>query len=594
MWYQQAFLAGLLVCLLGFFIWGRWRYDLVAFVALLIAVAAGAVPASEAFLGFGHPATVTVALVLIIGRGLINSGAVGLIARHLLPPVSSPTVHIGVLSAVAGALSAVMNNVGALAMLMPAALSSAEKAKRSPALVLMPLSFASILGGLVTLIGTPPNIIVAAFRGEETGTPFSMFDFAPVGGAVAVTGIAFVALAGWRLIPKARQAAMSPRDMFHIESYVTEARVPEKSEADGGALEDLAKRAGEHDADVLAVIRDNRRIDRSGRATLLRADDVVVIRAGSETLDAVLSALALKPVDSVDAHEPSLFGGERSALIEAAIPTNCWIEGRSPAALRLRQRFGASLIAVSRQGEPFHGRLKNLRFRTGDVLLLQGDADRLQEIVSALGCLPLADRYLQIDSGRFALVSVAAFAAAVAAAALDVVSMPIALAMAVAAMVLLNTVPLRGVYKAVDWPVIVLLGAMIPIGGALQSSGTTDLMAGALVDAAASLPPAVILVLVMVLTMTLSDILNNAATAVVMAPIAMSVADTLHCNVDTFLMAVAVGASCAFLTPIGHQNNTLVLGPGGYKFGDYWRMGLPLEVLIVCVATPMLLWVWPL
>lgn len=491
-------------------------------------------------------------------------------------------------------LSMVMNNDGALAMLMPAALESAAKASRSPALVLMPLSFGSILGGLVTMIGTPPNIIVAAFRGEATGTAFAMFDFTPVGSVVALCGIGFVALVGWRLIPKARRAAMSPRDTFHIEDYVTGARVPEDSRTADETLRQLKEWAAEHDADVLAVIRDNHRIDRPGEETTVRSDDVVILRADSEALDDVLSALELEPADSEGDDRSSIFGSEQFALIEAAVPTNSWIEGRTPASLRLRHRFGARLIAVSRQGEPFHGRLKNFRFRTGDILLLQSDADRLQETVSALGCLPLADRFLQIDKRRFALPSVLVFAGAIAAAALNFISIPIALAIAAAAMVVLSIISLREVYEAVDWPVIVLLGSMIPIGGALESSGTTDLMAGALVGLAADASPVVILVSVLVLTMTLSDILNNAATAVVMAPISVAIAAKLHCKPDTFLMAVAVGASCAFLTPIGHQNNMLILGPGGYKFGDYWRMGLPLEILIVSIATPMLLWVWPL
>jgi len=594
MGYDQAFLLGLLACLLGFFIWGRWRYDLVAVVALLIAVLAGAVPAADAFLGFGHPATVTVALVLIIGRALINSGAVSLITRHLLPPVKSTTGHIGVLCGVAGTLSTVMNNVGALAMLMPAALASADKASRSPALVLMPLSFGSILGGLVTLIGTPPNIIVATFRGRETGTAFTMFDFTPVGIVVAVSGIVYIALVGWRLIPKARRAAKSPREMFHIEDYVTEARVTEDSRAAGEPLSQLEEWAGEHDADILAVIRNNRRIDRPGRETEIVADDVILIRAGSEALEDVLSALELKAGDTDDSDNSALFGGDQFALIEAAIPTNCWIEGRSPASLRLRRRFGASLIAVSRQGQPFFGRLKDVRFRTGDVLLLQGDAERLQETVSALGCLPLVDRFVQIDTRRFAVPSILIFAAAIAAATLNLAAIPIALALAAATMVVVGIISLREVYEAVDWPVIVLLGSMIPFGTALESSGTTALLANGLVGLAVDVHPAVILVFVMVLTMTLSDIINNAATAVVMAPISVAIAGNLQCNADTFLMAVAIGASCAFLTPIGHQNNTLILGPGGYKFGDYWRMGLPLEILIVAVATPMLLWVWPL
>ena len=311
---------------------------------------------------------------------------------------------------------------------------------------------------------------------------------------------------------------MSPRDMFHIEDYVTEARVPEDSRAAGEPLSQLEEWAAEHDADIVAVIRNNRRIDRLTRETELREADVVVIRAGSETLEDVLSALELKPASTEDEEESPVLGEEHSALIEVAVPTNCWIEGRSPASLMLRRRFGATLIAVSRQGEPFHGRLKNVRFRTGDVLLLQGNEDGLRETASALGCLPLADRFLRIDKRRFALPSVLIFAVAVAAAALNFVSIPVALAMAAATMVVLGIISLREVYDFVDWPVIVLLGSMIPLGTALESSGTTDLIARGLVDLSADASPVVVLVAVLVLTMTLSDIINNAATAVVMAP----------------------------------------------------------------------------
>lgn len=597
MTYDQTFLLFLLLAVLVLFVWGRWRYDVVAFGALIAATLAGTVPYAEMFSGFGHPATVTVALVLIVSRGLQNSGAIQSIGK-LIPSGGSTSGHVGALAAIGGALSAVMNNVGALALLMPAALQSAARAARAPALLLMPLSFGSILGGMLTLIGTPPNIIIATYRGDTTGEPFGMFDFTPVGGAAAVAGILFVALIGWRLVPESRRAKMSARELFEIESYLSEAVVEAKSPLVGKTLSEADDLAEEHDAILLGLIRGDRRIEHGHRKEVVREGDVLVLETGPDALSAVHTVLHLHPADLVkkrqkEAALPKTESGD-IALTEAVVLPKSHIIGRTLAMLRLRRRHGINLLAVSRQGQPFRGRLRDFRFRAGDVLLLEGDPERLPSVIGSIGCLPLAERGLQIQRQRQGLLAVGIFVAAVAAASVGIVSLPAAFAAAVALMVVINIVPVREIYDAVDWPVIVLLGAMIPVGGALEASGTTAMVANGLVDISAGLPAWAILTLVLVVTMTLSDIMNNAATAVVMAPISVGIATQLSVNPDSFLMAVAIGASCAFLTPIGHQNNTLILGPGGYKFGDYWRMGLPLEIIVVAVSIPMLLWVWPL
>jgi di/tricarboxylate transporter len=568
--FDQVFLLALLGAVLALFVWGRWRYDIVAFAALLAATLAGTVPFGAMFSGFGHPATVTVALVLIVSRGLQNSGAIQSIGR-LIPSGGSVSGHVGALAAIGGVLSAVMNNVGALALLMPAALQSAARAARSPALLLMPL---------------------------VTGESFAMFDFTPVGGVVALAGIAFVALIGWRLVPESRRAKMSARELFEIEAYLSEAVVEEKSPLVGKTLSEADDLAEEQDAVVLGLIRGDRRIEHGHRKEVVQEGDVVVLETGPDALSAVHTALKLHPADMVkkrqkEAALPKTESGD-IVLTEAVVLPKSQIIGHTLATLRLRRRHGVNLLAVSRQGQPFRGRLRTFRFRASDVLLLEGDPERLPSVIGAIGCLPLAERGLQVQRQRHGLLAIGIFIAAVAAASVGLVSLPAAFAAAVGLMVLLNIVPTREIYDAVDWPVIVLLGAMIPVGGALQASGATTLIANGLVDLSAGLPAWTILALVLIVTMTLSDIMNNAATAVVMAPISIGIAERLSVNPDSFLMAVAIGASCAFLTPIGHQNNTLILGPGGYRFGDYWRMGLPLEAIIVVVAIPMLLWVWPL
>ncbi len=590
--YQQLFLFVLLASVLVLFIWGRWRYDVVAFAALLAASIVGVIEPTRVFSGFGHPATVTVAMVLIVSRGLQNSGAIDLIARHLLPPLQSPVRHIGLLSIVSGALSAVMNNVGALVLLMPAALQSAEKAKRAASLILMPLSFGSILGGLVTLIGTPPNIIVAAFRGELTGNPFTMFDFSPVGGAIALSGILFIALIGWRLIPANKKSILSPMELFDIESYVTETKVGKDSKTIGMTLSELDEAALQHDAEILAVIRRGQRL--GARRTEIKAGDFLVIEIGPEKLGGLLETLQLIPAGAPKGKKYRFFDTGDRALNEALVAPGSRIVGQTAEALRLPKRFAVNLLGVARQGRPFRSRLRSFKFKVGDVLLLEGDPDRLAEVVVSLGCMPLAERGLQPPRHHLAWLTICLFGAAVALASFGLLALPLALALAAGMIVVLNIVPPRDIYDSVDWPVIVLLGAMIPVGQAMETHGVTLLIASTILELFSGFPPVFALAIVLVLTMTLSDIMNNAATAVVMAPVAANMAQQLGVNVDPFLMAVAIGASCAFLTPIGHQNNALIMGPGGYSFGDYWRLGLPLEILIVTVSLPMLLWIWPL
>jgi len=616
MTFDQIFLLGILAGILALFVWGKLRHDIVAMLGLLAAALGGQVETQNVFSGFASAATVTVALVLVASRGLVNSGAVNMIARNLLPPVKTTTAHVGLLSGVGGALSGFMNNVGALAMLMPAAIQSAKQTNRPASLLLMPLAYGSILGGLVTLIGTPPNIIIAAIREDVAGVPFSMFDFSPVGGAVALAGIAFVALVGWRLIPKGRQETPSGEELMNIDGYIAQARVPDEHALIGKRLRELDETMQEIDAVVLGVLRGNRRLDPAARTTLIRAGDVVLVRAGSESISAALSKLDLRPpappapekeqkeedvspasteeLADDEVEKPRLFGGPDVAVAEAVVTPDAHIAGRTPASLRLRRHFGVNLLAVARQGRSLHEGLHQLRFQPGDVLLLEGDADRLHLAISDLHCLPLAARPIHGSRYHLAWLSIGLFGAAIAAATMGITGFAVALGVAVVGMVLTNIVPVRELYDDVDWSIVVLLGAMIPIGQAMQATGTTAILASGISGLLEGYPAVVALVVVLVLTMTLSDVINNAATAVVMAPVAIDIAGRLNVNPDSFLMAVAIGASCAFLTPIGHQNNALIMGPGGYRFGDYWRMGLPLEILIVAVATPMLLWVWPL
>ena len=587
---DQGMLFGLLFLVFVFLIWGRWRYDLVAFVALLIALLTGLVPKELAFSGFGHPATVIIALVLIVSRGLSNSGAIELVARYAIDTSRKLGTHITIMSGLAAALSAIMNNVAALALLMPVDMQAAKKAGRSPSLTLMPLSFASILGGMITMIGTPPNIVVAEFRGEALGESYRMFDFAPVGLACAIVGVAYVAVIGWRLLPSERQSADAGKELFELADYIVEVRVPEGSSVIGKRIRDLDEKAEKSDVQVIGLIRRGRRLPGLARVAEIKADDILIIEASPDSLEEALGTLQLEYVGKGTGQ----LGDEDLVLQEVVVQESSRLAGRSAMSVRLLYRYRVALVGVSRQGRRFRDKVRALNLRPGDVLLLLGAEERLSDITGRLGLLPLADRGHSVIQRDKAWIASGVFAAAIAVASFGLVYLPVALGCVVALYVLLNIVPIRDVYSSVEWPVIVLLGSMIPIGGALQSTGGTSLIAGGIVDLSAGFSPVVVLTLLVAVTMTLSDVMNNTATAVIAAPIAVEIASRLEVSPDPFLMGVAVAASCAFLTPIGHKNNTLIMGPGGYRFGDYWRMGLPLEILIVVVSVPALIFFWPL
>ena len=589
---DQMILFGILVVVFGLLIWGRWRYDLVAFGALLVTVIFGLVPIDNAFSGFGHPATVIIALVLIVSRGLSNSGAIELIARWVIDGSRSLALHISYISGIGALLSAVMNNVGALALLMPVDIEAAKKSGRSPASTLMPLSFATILGGLVTLIGTPPNIIVASYRESALGAPFEMFDFTPVGAVAAIAGILFIATIGWRLIPAERTQKNSAEELFKLEGYIAEVEVSDESTILDQRVRDLDDKAEEHDVAIVGLIRRGKRFPGAARLQTIREGDVLVLEANPKSIESFVGELKLKFSGQETQNE--LISGSELSLIEVVVPQGARIEGRSALSVRLLARRGVTLLGVSRQGRSFRDRVRELSIRSGDVLLLLGQNDRLPDVVDWLGCLPLAERGLKVFNRRTAGIAVGIFSVAILLASVGVLYLPVALAAAGLVMVLLNIVPAREIYNSVEWPVIVLLGSMIPIGSALEASGGTQLIAESIVTVSQGQSPLFVLTILMIVTMTLSDVLNNTATTVIAAPIALDIANKLGVNPDPFLMAVAISASCAFLTPIGHKNNTLIMGPGGYKFGDYWRMGLPLEILVIAVSIPMLAWIWPL
>jgi di/tricarboxylate transporter len=591
--FDQGVVFAILLATLVLFIWGRWRYDVVAIAALLAVFLAGMVPADQVFLGFGHPAVITVAAVLVLSRGLLNAGVVDALSRHLERVGSRPTLQVAALTTVVILCSGFMNNVGALALLMPVAIWMSRKSGRSPSLLLMPLAFGSLLGGLITLIGTPPNIIIALYRAETGAPAFGMFDFVPVGAPVALAGLLFITLLGWRLTPR-REAQSAPEELFEIEGYISELVVPEGSKFVGKTIYHLtSEMEKETDAVVVDLVRSNRHTPAPPWYEIIEAGDILMVEAAPEELKELIDSLGLEFVVG-KAHPDAMLGAGDVRLMEAVIVADSPLVGRTAANLNIGRDYGINLLAIARRGRQLQRRLRQTKLIVGDILLLQGADESLKTMLKKFRCLPLAERGLRIGQPRNVVLAVGIFAAAMAISALDLAPVQIAFTAASAMMVLTGLVPLKDIYESVDWPIIVLLGAMFPLGHALESTGGAQLIADGLLQLSHGAAPMLVLAMLMVGTMVLSNVVNNAAAAVLMAPIAITLAEGMAVSVDPLLMAVAVGASCAFMTPVGHQSNALVMAPGGYLFGDYWRLGLPLSVIVTVVAVPLIHHFWPM
>lgn len=614
---DQLLVFAILGITVALFLSGRLRHDVVALAALLACVLSGLTPSEQAFNGFAHPAVITVAAVLILSQGLQTTGAVEAMAQRVLPKNGGVLLGCAALTLLGALLSAFMNNVGAMALLMPIAMQLAQRQGIPPGKVLMPLAFGTILGGMTTLIGTPPNLIVAGFRAEQTGTGFAMFDFTPVGVVVALVGVLFAVIGARWLVPHRPQ---SDAASFDTGTYLTEVHISADSKAVGKTLGEVEQWLDEIDAQIVGMVRNDFRVTAPYSSRTLRADDILVIEADPEGLGTVLTRLGLKleeavppateepdnndaqaspnpEPESADESAPESGKPKRSeeiALQELVVQPSSLLLGRSASDVQIRTRFGINLLAISRQGHRSIRRLRWTELAAGDVLLMQGPTDAISGFASEYGCIPLAQRSILIPNRRKALTAIGIMLGAIALAAFGLLPAALAFTAGVLGYMLTGVLPLRRVYDAIDWPIIVLLGALLPLAAAMAHTGAADLLAKTLLEHLAQGSPVIALALVLVVTMTLSDFMNNAATAAVMCPIALSVASQLGVNPDSFLMAVAIGASCAFLTPIGHQNNTLILGPGGFRFSDYWRLGLPMEIIVVMVSIPMLLWIWPL
>ena len=576
---------------MALFIWGRFRYDVTAIIALLAAMAVGIVKPDEAFTGFSDDIVIIVGSALVISGAVQRSGVLERVLSALTGGLKSLRANLLVLTATVGFASALVKNIGALAMLMPAAFQVAKRTKSSPSSLLMPMSFASLLGGLITLVGTSPNIIVSRVREEMTGQPFGMFDYAPVGLGLTAVGLVFLAFA-YRLIPTDRRATPSMGDALDIRDYVTEARVLEGSAAADETVQDFIERHG-REVTIASLLRADLRTMPLADTTL-RAGDTLILGGAPDALERVIARDGLElALHGEDAPEPTGTPDDEVGVIEAVVGIDSPLIGETAGRLELSARFGVNLVAMSRRGERLTARLSQHHFQAGDVVVLQGPLTLLPGRLQELGCLPLAERMLRLGASRKGLLPIIVLAIAMGATAMGWVPVAVAFFAAAGTVVIAGAISPREAYEHIEWPILIMLGALIPVSDSLRTTGATEIIADWLSSTAAILPVWGAVALIMAAAMAVTPFLNNAATVLVMAPIAATFAGDLHYRPEAFLMATAVGAGCDFLTPIGHQCNTLVMGPGGYRFGDYARLGAPLSLLVLLLGTPLILWVWP-
>ena len=585
---DQFIISSLFILMIFLFIWGKLRYDAVSLIMLGFFVILGFIEPHKAFVGLGHPAVVTVALVLLISKGLEKSGFISFIGIFFQKIIKSEIQFIVILCFIAAFLSSFMNNIGAMAMLLPITLAVCQKMNWNPSKFLMPLAFASILGGMNTKIGTPPNIIISEIRGDYLNSDFSFFDFAYIGLPVSIMGILFIVFIGWKFIPL-RSMNSQDNPLIRIDDYLVEMIVDEKSPLIDKRAFDFRKML-DVDTSLMGYIdENNKKAEIHGNHKLIKGQ-ILILKINPDYISEIQEQFGLTINTDRDISDKNDITG-----IEAIIIPTSRLKGRRYNYFKRLIGGSLSLIGLWRKGLKFRFRLSNETFQPGDVLLLanRGEKDQIGERLELAGLMPLWQREFDIfkDTSK-TFLALGIFVISLLIIIFDVLPIIIAFLLCVLAFASIKLLNGDSIYRHIEWPVVVLLAAMIPIGNTLTEYGISSSVASSLASFSQFIDVVWILVILMIITMFLSDIINNAATAVIMAPIAAKIALETGASVDAFLMTVTIGASCAFLSPIGHQCNTLVMGAGNYHFGDYWKLGLPLEIVIIGVSIPLILIFW--
>jgi di/tricarboxylate transporter len=599
--YQIWIVFAILISGITLFILQRIRYDIVAALMLLAVGLAGILSFEELFSGFASPAVITVAAALVIAKGLENSGLLDRVEEYLLRFESRPMLPFLLLLTMVAIVSGFINNIAALAITLPIALSLSHRLKLEPSKMLIPLAYASVIGGSITLIGTPSNILIGTIAREELGRQLDIFEFIPVGLPLIVVFLAVFLIMGKYVLPKRTTPYAGER--FELPKYITELTVTEKSKFSGNSIGQLEK---EYDwtIDVVRIIRGSRETETPYSNTRIMVGDVLVIRTEAEELENIVKGTGLeirkksdeekekeKAIEKEKNKEQEKKGKELKVVEVVVLPDSALIN-KTAKQMYIRDRFNVTLLGIARHGSTITKRVAEIRIKLGDVLLLEAAEADLQNVFEELKCAPLRTRGISLHARAPPVLTLLIAGVSIALSAFNILPIEVGLSIGAVGMLVLRCIDIKEAYNAIQWPILVLIGALIPFGTAMQKTGADRFIAEQISNVGAT-DPIVALVVIFIVTTLLSNVINNVAAAVFMAPVALQLSEILSISGFPMLMAVAFAAAVPYLTPISHQSNLLVMEAGGYKFTDYIRLGAPLTVVTAIVVLLLVPIFWP-
>ncbi len=558
------------------------RMDMVSMLILLVLALTGLVTVEDAFAGFSNPAVLTVAAVFVLSAGISSTGAVSKVGERLIQWTGhSPLLLTASIMATVAVFSAFINNIGATAVLMPIVVMVAQKLKMPPSKLLIPLAFGSLLGGVCTLIGTPPNILMNILMQEYAGKQFSMFDFTPVGIVLLLFGIAYMTFIGRHLLPNRKSGTLT--EAYQVKSYVTEVEILEGAPIHGKTIAESALER-ELNLTVRAIMRNRQKIPQPRRNRKLYTGDILFIEGDTTDVLKIKERKGLAVVQEKDNPTPTS-DGQDIVVVEASLTPTSEMVGKTLRQVRFAHTYGLTVLAIWRSGAPVVRRVDHVVLRFGDVLLLQGSEERVHHLGDEHGFLLLGGVEPTPYRPRRAPIALATLFGVILLSSTG--TLPIVLAATLGAMVMILSQCLtpKEAYNSIDWPILLLIAGTMPLGHAMENSGAARLLADLIIGGVGEYGPWMVLCAVFLITFCLTEVMSHAAAAVLVAPIAYNAAVDMHANPEPFFMAVAIAASMCFMTPISHQSNALVMGPGGYKFFDYTKVGTPLNIAIWLLAT---------
>jgi di/tricarboxylate transporter len=582
--------AVILVITVALFIHGKLRIELIAICALVALLVTGVLTPQQALSGFANQATATIAAMFVVSAGLVRTGLIQWVARQLDRMVDrTETRLILVISVVVAVLSAFLINTAVVAIFIPIVIVLAHSRRIPSSRVLIPLSYASQFGGVCTLVGTSTNMLVNGIAIGGDLKPFGFFEFAPLGLVMMVAGTLYLLVTSRWLLPR-RKGEPEQVDKYRLADYLAELQVLGESLLAGKTWE-LARVSRDTGVELSNIIRDGKAVSRPVQ-TRIRPGDLLLLHGHIERIIDMEQKYGLEMIKNIKVHDQELRSDE-TQLVEILIPPGSNLVGRTLATSDFFRRYRASILAMQRRGHVLKDRLADIELNSGDTLLLQGHKDdvvRLMNSVHVVVTNELTELYFRKDR---AIVAVLVTIALVVLAAFNIVPIMVAAAIGAVGMVLTRCLTIEEFYNAIDWKIIFLLGGIIPLGVAIESSGAALLLADTVLQPLLEWGPLPLLAATYIVTAILTEMISNNATAAILAPIAIMLAVAINADPRPFLVAITFAASTSFATPIGYQTNTMVYSPGGYRFTDFTRIGLPLNIIFWILAVVLIPLLWP-